>query len=82
MYAHKTGYMFNRLAQTIFYSCCIWAIAVAQTAKQGALSGTVTDKNTLRPIAAATIQLSPATLTILSDTDRCFRFNNLITGYI
>ncbi|MBW0176805.1 TonB-dependent receptor [Sediminibacterium sp.] len=72
--------MLNRLVQVIFYASCLSTITTAQTARQGALLGTLTDKNTQRPITAATIRLTPAAITVLSDTTGVFRFTNLLPG--
>ena len=72
--------MFNRLVQILFYTCCLWLFSAAQTTEQGVLTGTITDKNTQRPLAAMTVQLTPRSLTTVSDTSGVFRFNNLLPG--
>eukprot|EP00611_Tribonema_gayanum_P001811 TRINITY_DN11320_c0_g1_i1.p1 TRINITY_DN11320_c0_g1~~TRINITY_DN11320_c0_g1_i1.p1 ORF type:complete len:366 (+),score=19.31 TRINITY_DN11320_c0_g1_i1:38-1099(+) len=72
--------MFNRLIQTFLFSCSLLVLANAQTSKQGALTGTILDKNSQRPIVGASILMNPTAITVLSDTAGVFRFSEILPG--
>lgn len=72
--------MFNRLIQTILFSCSLLVLANAQTSKQGALTGTIIDKNSQRPVIGATVLINSTTLIVLSDTAGMFLFNEILPG--
>lgn len=52
----------------------------AQTPQQGSLSGTLIDKNTLRPIMGAGVLLNPSNLATITDSAGIFRFSGLVPG--
>ncbi len=72
--------MLNRLAQLLLFTAFLYTGSFAQTTQQGILSGTITDKNSQRPLNAATVQLSPAGVTVISDSTGRFRFTSLTPG--
>jgi len=52
----------------------------AQAPQQGSLSGTLIDKNTLRPIIGAGVLLNPSNRATITDSAGIFRFSGLVPG--
>lgn len=49
-------------------------------ANKGVLTGTISDKNSQRPVIGATVLINSTTLIVLSDTAGMFRFNEILPG--